>query len=159
MPAISPSWGVALGTALSPTDAAVVPIAKCSSVPHRTTTVLEGESLFNDATSLALLPTAMSTGSAADEHALSPGLLTGKVALVLGTTAAIGWVVDEVGAHMHTHIKEPLVDTTFSSTMPFIVLILAERLGGSGLVATAVADLVVPRCRIAMISATNRCFS
>ena len=90
VPAISLPWGVALGAVLSPTDAVAVSIAKRSGVSHRIITVLEGEGLFNDATSLVLLSAAMSAGLSADEHALHPGILIGKVALALGIAAAIG---------------------------------------------------------------------
>ena len=96
VPAISLPWGVALGAVLSPTDAVAISIAKRSGVSHRIITVLEGEGLFNDATSLVLLSAAMSAGLAADEHALNPGLLIGKVAIALGIAAGIGWVVGEV---------------------------------------------------------------
>ena len=159
VPAISLPWGVALGAVLSPTDAVAVSIAKRSGVSHRIITVLEGEGLFNDATSLVLLSAAMNAGLAADEHALNPGLLIGKVALALGIAAAIGWVVGEVGVRLRALIKEPSADTVFSFTMPFIASIPAEHLGGSGLVAAVVAGLVVSRRRAAVISATNRRFS
>ena len=56
-------------------------------------------------------------------------------------------------------IKEPSADTVFSFAMPFIASIPAEHLGGSGLVAAVVADLVVSRRRAATISAANRRFS
>ena len=159
VPAISLPWGVALGAVLSPTDAVAVSIAKRSGVSHRIITVLEGEGLFNDATSLVLLSAAMNAGLAADEHALNPGLLIGKVALALGIAAAIGWVVGEIGVRVRALIKEPSADTVFSFAMPFIASIPAEHLGGSGLVAAVVAGLVVSRRRAATISATNRRFS
>ena len=159
VPAISLPWGVALGAVLSPTDAVVVSIAKRSGVSHRIITVLEGEGLFNDATSLVLLSAAMSAGLAADEHALNPGLLIGKVAIALGIAAGIGWVVGEVGVRLRALIKDPSADTVFSFAMPFIASVPAEHLGGSGLVAAVVAGLVVSRRRAATISATNRRFS
>ena len=159
VPAISLPWGVALGAVLSPTDAVAVSIAKRSGVSHRIITVLEGEGLFNDATSLVLLSAAMSAGLAADEHALNPGMLIGKVAIALGIAAAIGWVVGEVGVRLRALIKDPSADTVFSFVMPFIASIPAEHLGGSGLVAAVVAGLVVSRRRAATISASNRRFS
>lgn len=159
VPAISLPWGVALGAVLSPTDAVAVSIAKRSGVSHRIITVLEGEGLFNDATSLVLLSAAMNAGLAADEHALNPGMLIGKVALALGIAAAIGWVVGEVGVRLRALIKDPSADTVFSFVMPFIASIPAEHLGGSGLVAAVVAGLVVSRRRAAVISAANRRFS
>ena len=159
VPAISLPWGVALGAVLSPTDAVAISIAKRSGVSHRIITVLEGEGLFNDATSLVLLSAAMSAGLAADEHALNPGMLIGKVAIALGIAAAIGWVVGEVGVRLRALIKDPSADTVFSFVMPFIASIPAEHLGGSGLVAAVVAGLVVSRRRAATISASNRRFS
>ena len=159
VPAISLPWGVALGAVLSPTDAVAVSIAKRSGVCRRIITVLEGEGLFNDATSLVLLSAAMSAGLAADEHALNPGMLIGKVAIALGIAAAIGWVVGEVGLRMFARIKEPSVDTVFSFAMPFMASIPAEHLGGSGLVATVVAGLVVSHRHVAMIPAAKMRFS
>ena len=159
VPPISLPWGVALGAVLSPTDAVAISIAKRSGVSHRIITVLEGEGLFNDATSLVLLSAAMSAGLAADEHALNPGLLIGKVAIALGIAAAIGWVVGEVGVRLRALIKDPSADTVFSFVMPFIASIPAEHLGGSGLVAAVIAGLVVSRRRAATISASNRRFS
>ena len=159
VPAISLPWGVALGAVLSPTDAVAVSIAKRSGVSHRIITVLEGEGLFNDATSLVLLSAAMSAGLAANGHALNPGILIGKVALALGIAAVIGWVVGEVGVRVRALIKEPSADTVFSFVMPFIASIPAEHLGGSGLVAAVVAGLVVSSRRAAVISANNRRFS
>ena len=159
VPAISLPWGVALGAVLSPTDAVAVSIAKRSGVSHRIITVLEGEGLFNDATSLVLLSAAMSAGLAADSHALNPGLLIGKVALALGIATVIGLVVGELGVRIRSFIKEPSSDTVFSFVMPFIASIPAEHVGGSGLVAAVIAGLVVSRRRAGAISATNRRFS
>lgn len=159
VPQISLAWGVALGAVLSPTDAVAVSIAKRSGVSHRIITVLEGEGLFNDATSLVLLSAAMNAGLAADNNALNPGLLIGRVALALGIAAVIGWIVGEVGVRVRALLKEPSTDTVFSFAMPFLASLPAEHLGGSGLVAAVVAGLVVSRRRAALISANNRRFS
>lgn len=159
VPAISLPWGVALGAVLSPTDAVAVSIAKRSGVSHRIITVLEGEGLFNDATSLVLLSAAMNAGLAADNNALNPGMLIAKVALALGIAAVIGWIVGEVGVRVRALLKEPSTDTVFSFAMPFLASLPAEHLGGSGLVAAVVAGLVVSRRRAALISASNRRFS
>ncbi len=159
VPAISLPWGVALGAVLSPTDAVAVSIAKRSGVSHRIITVLEGEGLFNDATSLVLLSAAMNAGLAADNNALNPDMLIAKVALALGIAAVIGWIVGELGVRVRALLKEPSTDTVFSFAMPFLASLPAEHLGGSGLVAAVVAGLVVSRRRAALISASNRRFS
>ena len=159
VPQISLAWGVALGAVLSPTDAVAVTIAKRSGVSHRIITVLEGEGLFNDATSLLLLAAAMKAGLAADNDALNPALLTGRVLIALGIAIVVGLIVGEVGVRIRSIIKDPSTDTVFSFAMPFIASIPAEHVGGSGLVAAVVAGLVVSGRRAGMISAQNRRFS
>ena len=159
VPQISLAWGVALGAVLSPTDAVAVTIAKRSGVSHRIITVLEGEGLFNDATSLVLLAAAMKAGLAADNDALNPALLTGRVLVALGIAIVVGLIVGEAGVRIRSIIKDPSTDTVFSFAMPFIASIPAEHVGGSGLVAAVVAGLVVSGRRAGMISAQNRRFS
>lgn len=159
VPQISLAWGLALGAVLSPTDAVAVTIAKRSGVSHRIITVLEGEGLFNDATSLVLLAAAMNAGLAADNGALNPALLTGRVLVALGIAIVVGLIVGEVGVRIRSIIKDPSTDTVFSFAMPFIASIPAEHVGGSGLVAAVVAGLVVSGRRAGMISAQNRRFS
>ena len=159
VPQISLAWGVALGAVLSPTDAVAITIAKRSGVSHRIITVLEGEGLFNDATSLVLLAAAMNAGLAADNDALNPALLTGRVLVALGIAIVVGLIVGEVGVRIRSIIKDPSTDTVFSFAMPFIASIPAEHVGGSGLVAAVVAGLVVSGRRAGMISAQNRRFS
>ena len=159
VPQISLAWGVALGAVLSPTDAVAITIAKRSGVSHRIITVLEGEGLFNDATSLVLLAAAMNAGLAADNGALNPALLTGRVLVALGIAIVVGLIVGEVGVRIRSIIKDSSTDTVFSFAMPFIASIPAEHVGGSGLVAAVVAGLVVSGRRAGMISAQNRRFS
>lgn len=159
VPQISLARGVALGAVLSPTDAVAVTIAKRSGVSHRIITVLEGEGLFNDATSLVLLAAAMKAGLAADNDALNPALLTGRVLIALGIAIVVGLIVGELGVRIRSIIKDPSTDTVFSFAMPFIASIPAEHVGGSGLVAAVVAGLVVSGRRAGMISAQNRRFS
>ena len=159
VPQISLARGVALGAVLSPTDAVAVTIAKRSGVSHRIITVLEGEGLFNDATSLVLLAAAMKAGLAADNDALNPALLTGRVLIALGIAIVVGLIVGEMGVRIRSIIKDPSTDTVFSFAMPFIASIPAEHVGGSGLVAAVVAGLVVSGRRAGMISAQNRRFS
>ena len=159
VPQISLAWGVALGAVLSPTDAVAITIAKRSGVSHRIITVLEGEGLFNDATSLVLLAAAMNAGLAADNDALNPALLTGRVLVALGIAIVVGLIVGEAGVRIRSIIKDPSTDTVFSFAMPFIASIPAEHVGGSGLVAAVVAGLVVSGRRAGMISAQNRRFS
>ena len=101
----------------------------------------------------------MKAGLAADNDALNPALLTGRVLIALGIAIVVGLIVGEVGVRIRSIIKDPSTDTVFSFAMPFIASIPAEHVGGSGLVAAVVAGLVVSGRRAGMISAQNRRFS
>lgn len=59
LPDVDYALGVALGAILSPTDAVATGTIKRLGAPNRIVTVLSGESLFNDATSLVLLRAAV----------------------------------------------------------------------------------------------------
>ena len=58
IPGIDLATGIALGAILSPTDAVATSIVKRAGVSSRLVTVLEGESLLNDAAALVLLRSA-----------------------------------------------------------------------------------------------------
>ena len=59
IPGVGLPLGIALGAILSPTDAVATSIAKRLGIAPRVVTMLEGESLLNDATALVLLRTAI----------------------------------------------------------------------------------------------------
>ena len=64
VPGLSLAAGIALGAIVSPTDAVATSIVKRVGVTPRIVTVLEGESLLNDATALVLLRSAIAATAA-----------------------------------------------------------------------------------------------
>ena len=64
VPGVSLAAGIALGAIVSPTDAVATSIVKRVGVSPRIVTVLEGESLLNDATALVLLRSAIAATAA-----------------------------------------------------------------------------------------------
>src|SRR5215203_870920 len=59
IPGLGLAWGIALGAIVSPTDAVATSIVKRTGAPPRVVTVLEGESLLNDATALVIMRAAI----------------------------------------------------------------------------------------------------
>jgi len=55
VPGLGLAWGIALGAIVSPTDAVATSIVKRAGAPTRVVTILQGESLLNDATALVIL--------------------------------------------------------------------------------------------------------
>jgi NhaP-type Na+/H+ or K+/H+ antiporter len=145
IPGISPAVAVALGAILSPTDAVATSIVKRLGVSRRVVTMLEGESLLNDATALVLLRTmiasvAVATTVAGDEAAgvgFLPAFAWGVVVAV-----AVGAVVGYLYLRLRALVRHSAATTAIGFVVPFIAYIPTEELGGSGLVAAVVAGIV-----------------
>lgn len=139
IPGLDFALAVALGAIVSPTDAVATSIAKRLGVPSRVVTVLEGESLLNDATALVLLRSAVAATAASVSLA---GILVDFVWAVVGAVA-IGWAVGAVVLRIRARIEDAAITTAISFTVPFVAFLPAEHLGASGLVAAVTAGLVM----------------
>ncbi|MHC3000570.1 cation:proton antiporter [Microbacterium sp. HJ5] len=146
IPGLNPALAVALGAILSPTDAVATSIVKRVGVSGRVVTMLEGESLLNDATALVLLRTmvaaaAMASSGAAAEDGVGVGFLPAfawgvLVAVVVG--ALVGWL----NLRLRALIGHSAANTAIGFVIPFVAYLPTEELGGSGLVAAVVAGIV-----------------
>jgi CPA1 family monovalent cation:H+ antiporter len=129
----------ALGAIVSPPDAvAAVAVFRGLGVPRRLVTLLEGESLFNDATALVAYQTALAAAATATfslGEASLQFLVVGAGGLVLGL--AVGWLV----AHLQRRLVDPAVEIAVSLLTPFGAYLLAEQLHVSGVLATVAAGL------------------
>ncbi|MAO50857.1 MAG: Na+/H+ antiporter [Pusillimonas sp.] len=146
IPAMPLAVAFAVAAIVSPTDpVAVSAITRKVPVPKRLMAVLEGESLFNDATGLVAFRTAvaaMVTGSfSLSSAALSfiwvaaAGLATGVVvtwSLSHARTAVVKRVGDEPGA-----------EVLLSLMMPFAAYFVAEYIGASGILAAVSAGVTM----------------
>jgi CPA1 family monovalent cation:H+ antiporter len=130
---------IALGALLSPTDAVATSIVKKLGISPRVVTMLEGESLLNDATSLVLLRTAIAA------IAVGSVPVGGAIwAFVWGVIIAvvIGALVGLLALRVRTWIGHSAANTALSFVVPFVAYLPTEQLGGSGLVAAVVAGIV-----------------
>ncbi|GAA1835084.1 cation:proton antiporter [Microlunatus capsulatus] len=138
VPGLSLWWGIAIGAVISPTDAVATSIVKQVGVSGRVVSILEGESLLNDATALVLLRTAVAGASAS----VTLGGALGDFAQAVAVAVVLGFVVGKVNLRVRERVADPTVNTVLSFTVPFLAAVPAEALGGSGLVAAVVAGLV-----------------
>ena len=129
----------ALGAIVSPPDAvAATSVIRRLPVPHRIVTVLEGESLVNDATALVALQfaiAAMLTG----EFSLGAASLHFVWAAAGGI--GVGLVVGFLIRSAHRRLDDPPVQITISLLTPFLAYLLAERLHASGVLAVVTAGI------------------
>jgi len=138
MPAIGLAAAFALGAVVAPTDAvAVNAVAGRIPLPRRLVTVLEGESLLNDATALVALNAAI----VAIVSVVNPWLVVGDfVIAVLGGVAvglALGWILSMI----RKQLRAPVLDTSLSLITPYLAFIVAQSFGGSGVLAVVIAGL------------------
>lgn len=138
IPDITLATGIALGAVLSPTDAVATSIVRKSGVSPRIVTVLEGESLLNDASALVLLRSAI---AATATSVTLWGVFADFVYAVV-VAVVVGAVVGKVSLWLRTRVSDPHLTTAISFLVPFIAYLPAERLGASGLVSTVAAGLV-----------------
>lgn len=146
--------GFVLGAIVSPPDAvAATAITQRLKVPRRVVTVLEGESLINDATGLVAYRfgvAAVVTGMFSFWEASLRFFLMGIGGVLVGL--ALGWVV----VWIHRHIDDSLVEITTSILMSFFSYLLAERLGVSGVLAAVTIGLYHRRYSPEVLSPTTR---
>ncbi len=138
IPGLGLALGVALGAILSPTDAVATSIAKRLGIAPRVVTLLEGESLLNDATALVLLRTAVAALASGFAFADAVANFAWGVLLALALGALVGWG----NLRVRERVSNPAANTALSFTVPFIAYLPTEHLGGSGLVAAVVAGIV-----------------
>jgi CPA1 family monovalent cation:H+ antiporter len=133
------SWSVALllGAIVSPPDAAATTaVFQRLKVPRRIVTIVEGESLVNDATGLVAYKFALAAVTTGSFSLASAGghfllVVAGGVALGL----AVGWLV----AQLHRHMEDFEVETIITLLTPYAAYIAAEHIGVSGVLATVTA--------------------
>ncbi len=129
----------ALGAIVSPPDAvAAVAVFRGLGVPRRLVTVLEGESLFNDATALVAYQMALAAAATATFSLGEASLrfvVVGLGGLLVGL--ASGWLV----ANLQRRLVDPAVEITVSMLAPFGVYIAAQAVQVSGVLATVAAGL------------------
>jgi len=136
------SWPVsfAIGAVVAPPDAvAATAIARRIGLPRRVVTILEGESLLNDATALVALRTAIAAMSVGVE-----AFHVGQEFLIASLGgAAIGFVVFVIVAKLRKLITDPVLDTAISFVVPFVAFIAAEEIHASGVIAVVIAGLLL----------------
>lgn len=138
IPGLALPWAFALGAIVSPTDAVATGIIKRLGVSPRVVSLLEGESLLNDATALVLLRSAI----AAAASAVTLGSVAIEFVIAMAVAVAVGWLVGRINLWASARITDVAANTVFSFSVPFLASVPAELLGGSGLVAAVVAGLI-----------------
>lgn len=134
-------WAVAfaLGAIVSPPDAVVATaVLRRFRLPRRILTLLEGESLVNDATGLVLYRFAV---AAALTGAFSGWSLVGQFGLIAAGGIAAGIAVAWISTKIQEQLHDPKLELAVSLTVPFATYWLCEALEISGVLGVVTAGL------------------
>lgn len=146
---------LAIGAVVAPPDAvAATAIARRVGLPRRLVTILEGESLVNDATALVCLNAAIA--------GIIGSITVGEVARDFALSAvggiAVGLLVAMVVGRIRLRVDDTLTDTAIALTTPFVSYVLAEEVHGSGVLAVVVTGMLLGHKSAVLQSARARLF-
>jgi CPA1 family monovalent cation:H+ antiporter len=129
----------AFGAIVSPPDAlAAVAVLRRLSVPRRLVTLLEAESLFNDATALVIFRVSVVAMATASFSVPDASL---RFVLVASGGVLVGLVVGKAVASVRRHLTDTPVEILVSLLTPFAAYLPAEWLGVSGVLSAVTAGL------------------
>lgn len=145
---------IALGAILAPPDAvAAAAVLQRLNLPRRIVTVLEGESLVNDASALVIYRfaiAAMAAGSFVPHEAVGGFFLLGLGGIALGW--AVGWAT----LWALERLRDTLLETALSFLAGYAAFLAAEALHLSGVMAVVTTGIMLGRAQHRVFSARTR---
>lgn len=140
------SWPLSfvLGAILSATDAvAAMSITKGLGLSHKTNTILEGESLVNDASALVAYRFAVAAVTGASFVLWKASL---EFIILMAGGFIVGMVMGKILAFIINRIHHNnLATISFMLLMPFVTYLIAEELHVSGVIAVVILGLAIAR--------------
>jgi CPA1 family monovalent cation:H+ antiporter len=155
IPGFTIALGFLLGGIVSPPDAVSTgAIMKFVKISKSTAAILEGESLFNDASSLIIFRFALiavGTGQLIFQQAMLSFLwmVIGGVAIGL----IFGWIFMQVHKRLPT---DAYSDIAFTLIEPYFLYWIAEQLHSSGVLAVVAGGLFLANNRLEFLSSASR---
>lgn len=145
---------IALGAIVAPPDAvAAAAVLQRLRLPRRIVTVLEGESLINDASALVVYRFAVAATLAGSFSWLEAG--ASFLALAIGG-AAVGWAAGWLAVRAARRLEDTLLETATTFIACFASFLAAEALHVSGVIAVVTTGLVLGRAQHAFTAQTRR---
>jgi CPA1 family monovalent cation:H+ antiporter len=153
IPGATLAAGFALGAVVAPPDAvAATTVARRVGMPRTIVSILEGESLVNDATALVALNTAIAALTAS----VSPLRVGWDFVEAAGGGIVVGLLAAFVLALIRKRISDPVLDTTLSFAAPYVAFLPAQQIHGSGVLAVVVTGLILGHKSPVLQTASSR---
>lgn len=155
IPGFSLALGFLLGAIVSPPDAVSAgAILKFVKIPKATSTILEGESLFNDASSLIVFRFALIAVSAGQfVWGKAIGSFLWMVAGGIGVGILLAFLFVEAIKRLPTNAPS---DIAFTLVAPYLFYWMAEQVGCSGVMAVVSGGLFMSNRRLYFLTSESR---
>ncbi len=154
LPGLGWAGAIALGAIVSPPDAvSATALRKELNIPRRGLTILEGESLVNDATALVLYRAALAavvSGTFDLRDTLLNFVLAAAVGIAVGFAVGVAsrWVLHLAG--------ESFIAIAITLLAPYIAWVLAEQAQGSAVLACVTGGLYIRQYFSAIVAPVTR---
>jgi CPA1 family monovalent cation:H+ antiporter len=159
--AVPASMAFVLGAVLASTDPiAVSALGRRLSLPAKIQALVQGESLFNDATSLVLFQIAVSLavgGTAAGTSAAGIALkAAGQFAILAAGGAAAGALIAGGVILVRRRVADPVLETVLALVTPYAAYVLGQVAHVSPVMTVIVAGLAIGTWRTSITTAATR---
>lgn len=155
IPGFSLALGFVLGGIVSPPDAVSAgAILKFVRVPKAISTILEGESLLNDASSLIIFRFAM-VAVATEQFIFYKAAMSFSWMIIGGVSIGllIGWLFMKAHKYLPTDANTDIVLTIIT---PYVIYLAAEQVHSSGVLAVVSGGLLLSNNRHRFLSSKSR---
>ena len=155
IPGFSLALGFVLGGIVSPPDAVSAgAILKFVKVPKSISTILEGESLLNDASSLIIFRFAM-VAVATEQFIFYKAAMSFSWMIIGGVSIGllIGWIFMKAHKYLPTDANTDIVLTIIT---PYVIYLAAEQVHSSGVLAVVSGGLLLSNNRHRFLSSKSR---
>jgi len=154
LPGLGWAGAIVLGAIVSPPDAvSATAILKQLHLPRRGISILEGESLVNDATALVLYRTAL-VAAVSGTFELNVTLMDFFLAATMGI--AVGFVVGIVSRWALSLTEDSFSEIAVTLLAPYIAWVLAEQVHASAVLACVVGGLYIRQHFSAIVAPITR---
>src|SRR4051812_37161690 len=154
LPAMGWAPAIALGAIVAPPDASAgSAVFRRLRLPHRLLVILEGESLFNDATSLLIFRIAV---GAAVTGAFSAWSVIPMLVLTCGGGIVTGWLLALIQIWLAARVEDLPINVLLQFLGTFAVWMLADRIGLSAIITVVVFAMTLARRVAGRMNARHR---
>lgn len=131
-----------IGASLAATDPiAVIALFRELGTSKRLTILMEGDSLGNDGVAIVAFVLLVGVALGQEEFSIATGIA--RFVAVVGIGATVGAIISFAISYLTQRFDLPLVEQSLTLVSAYSTFLIAEELGGSGVIAVVTAGLVL----------------